>query len=159
MTNVNCDFSLWKEIFSGVPQGSILGPLLFNIYINDIFFFVDEALQIDYADDTELYSVEKNTSLTNLFLRKILCIYRNGSMIIINPGKYYYMTFGLNTAKNEFVLEDGTTVPSAERHVVLEITIDSRLTFYSHLKQLWKKVANELNALTRIAPYISYKQR
>ena len=79
--------------------------------------------------------------------------------MVLNPRKYYYMTFGLSTAKNDFVLEDGTIVPSAERHVVLEITIDSRLTFYSHLKQLWKKVANELNALTRIAPYISYKQR
>ena len=61
--------------------------------------------------------------------------------------------------QNESVLEDGTIVPSAEEHVVLGITIDSRLTFYSHLKQLCKNVANKLNALTRIAPYLSYIQR
>ena len=75
----------------------------------------------------------------------------------LNPGKCYYMTFGLNTIKNEFFLEDGT-IPSAEEHVVLGITINSRLTFYSHLKQLCKKVANRLNYLTRIAPYLSYNQ-
>ena len=46
-------------------------------------FFVDEALLSYYADDTALYSVKKPTSLTNIYLRKILYIYRNGSMIII----------------------------------------------------------------------------
>ena len=79
--------------------------------------------------------------------------------MVFNPGKCYYMTFALNTNENEFVFEDGTTVLSAEEHVVLGITIDSRLTFYSHLKQLYKKVANKLNALTKIAPYLSYNQR
>ena len=69
------------------------------------------------------------------------------------------MTFGLNTTKNEFVLEGGKIVPSAEEHVVLGITIDSRLTFYSRLKQLCKKAANKLSALTRIVPYLSYNQR
>ena len=78
--------------------------------------------------------------------------------MVLNPGKCYYMTSDLNTTKNEFVLEDGTIVPSAEAHVVLGITIDSRLTFCSHVKQLGKKVANKLNALTRIAPYLSYNQ-
>ena len=61
--------------------------------------------------------------------------------------------------QNEFVLEDGTIVPSAEQHEVLGRTIDSRIAFYSHLKQLCKKVANKLNALTRIATYLSYNQR
>ena len=58
-TNVNCDFSLWKGIFSGVLQ-SILGLLLLNICIVDIFFFVDEAFISDNADDIVLYSVQKN---------------------------------------------------------------------------------------------------
>ena len=58
-TNVNCDCSLLKEIFSGVSEGSILNPLSFNIYINDIFLFVDEAFLSNNADDTALYSIQK----------------------------------------------------------------------------------------------------
>ena len=56
------------------------------------------------------------------------------SYMVLNPGKCYYMTFGLNNTKNEFVLEHFTIVPSAKEHV--GITINSRLTFFSHLKQL-----------------------
>ena len=79
----------------------------------------------------------------------------HNNYMVLNPEKCYYMTFGLNTTKNKFVLEDGTIVPFTEEHAVLGTTIDSRLTFYSHLKQICKKVANKLNALTRIAPYLS----
>ena len=63
-----------------------------------------------------------------------------------------------NTTKNKFVLDDGIIVPSGEEHIVSGITIDSRLTFYSHFKQSWKKVANNLNNLTRIGPYINHNQ-
>ena len=54
--------------------------------------------------------------------------------MVLNPGKCYYMTFGLNTTKNEFVSKGGTIFPFAEKHVVLGITIYSRLNFYSYLK-------------------------
>ena len=63
--------------------------------------------------------------------------------MVLNTGKCYYMAFGLNTTKNEFVLEDGTIAPSPEEHVVLGIIINSRLTFYSHSKQLCEKVGNK----------------
>ena len=75
--------------------------------------------------------------------------------MFLNPGKCCYMTFGSKFSNNnDLLLEDDTTIPSAEEHVVLGITIDSHLNFYSHLKQLCKKVANKLNALTRIALHL-----
>ena len=52
---INGSFSSWQESMKGVSQGSALGPLLFNVFINDIFLLVEETETCNYADDTTIY--------------------------------------------------------------------------------------------------------
>ena len=59
---VNDAYSSWKDIFYGVPQGSILGPLLFNIHLCDLFYFLEDLDIASYADDAAIYTVSQKKS-------------------------------------------------------------------------------------------------
>ena len=59
---VNDAYSLWKDIFYVVPQGSILGPLLFNIDLCDLFYFLEDLHIASYADDTTIYAENEKKS-------------------------------------------------------------------------------------------------
>ena len=53
-------FSSYLEILRNVPKGSILGPILFNLFINDLIFFIKKAKVCNFADDTTIYSCSLN---------------------------------------------------------------------------------------------------
>ena len=71
-------FSLWKDIFAGVPQGSLLDAFLFNIYINDKFIFVHAAFLGNYADNTTLYSIQNNPKTNQTILNYNFTTLQNG---------------------------------------------------------------------------------
>ena len=54
-TKINSAYSCWEEIIFGVPQGSILGPLLFNIFLCDLFYMMSDTDFASYADDNTPY--------------------------------------------------------------------------------------------------------
>ena len=56
----NETFSCWKDAEYGVPQGSILGPLLFNIHLCDLFYILEDLDIASYADDTTIYTIKGN---------------------------------------------------------------------------------------------------
>ena len=77
-TKVGSSYSKWSEICRGIPQGSILGPLLFNIFINDIFFFTEKSEICNLADDNTVYLCGKDLPKIT---EDLICPMRNIKMV------------------------------------------------------------------------------
>ena len=94
---LNGSFSNWRETCTGVPQGSILGPLLFNVYINDLFFMVTDTAICNFADDTTIFATDscldkvlQRLETDALFLSK----WFSENFMKLNEGKCHLLTFG-----------------------------------------------------------------
>ena len=96
---IGSTFNSYLEILGGVPQGSIPGPILFNLFINDLIFFIQETGVCNFADDITIYSCSPYFEETALKLSNdthlILNWFRINSMVA-NPGKFQIMFLGSN---------------------------------------------------------------
>ena len=147
-----------SEILFGVPQGSILGPLLFNIFTCDMFYSLEDFDIAKYADDSAPYCAGKSAEFVVNNLEQsstILFEWLSNNYMKVNNGKTHLLLSGNSRATTTI---DNSYIESKDEQVLLGITIDSNLTFESHINSICQKASQKLNALARIAPYMNIQK-
>ena len=152
-------YSTWIGIIYGVPQGSVLGPLLFNNYINDIFFS-EEFQMANFADDCTPYDFGNNTDevLNKLEEQSILLIeWYKYNYQKPNPEKWHLI---LNErGSNSYRNINGKYIFNSENEKILGVYFDNTLNFDYHIDKLCKKASQNLHALARVSVFMSCRQK
>ena len=156
---VNDRYSLWSEILFGVPQGSILRPLLINIFICHMFYLLEDSDIANYANDSTPYCAGKSAEFLVNSLEQssaILFEWLNNNYIKVNTGKSHLLLSGNSRATATI---DNSYIESEDEQVLLGITIDSTLTFENCINNVCKRASQKLNTLARIVPYMNTQKR
>ena len=154
---INGQESSWENILAGVPQGSILGPLLFLIYINDLPINIESDVKI-FADDTSLFSKVNNPISSETVLNRDMeriNTWANQWKMYFNPdvtkqAVEVYFSRKISSTTPPPVLFNGTPVSGEPTQKHLGLYLDQKLSFTYHLSEKISKVNKIIGMITRL---------
>ena len=160
-TRIGNSFSDRFEVIFGVPQGSILRPLLFHVFLTDLFLVSKDVDIANFADDNTPFTAANNIDdLTDSLEKASSSLFKwfKDNLFKGIPDKCHLLLVSANekTKANigEFAIEN------SDCEKLLGVKTDNKLTFDCHVSDICKKANRKINALARIAPFINkYKQK
>ena len=158
--NINTTFSSWTQLLQGVPQGSVFGPILFNIYINDIFFALKGIDICIFADGITPYICESNLksvleTLEHNFELAIAWFEMN--YMELNADKCHLLVSG-NTNGQKWAKLDRDIAWESNDVKLLGITLNNKLKFDKHVSNICSKANRKLSAIIRVAKFFPFKK-
>ena len=161
INNINSDF---LNVVSGVPQESIVGPILFNCFFSDFFYLIETANAHNFTDDNTLSAFANNIkNLIHLLESEcsVAIKWFKDNKMIVNPGKFQAII--LDKKKNNHTQEiikigkNDVKVKSSVKF--LGVQIDSELNFNLHIANICRSAANQLNALIRLKHFLGFQEK
>ena len=162
---INNNISNFLILLSGVPQGSILGPIMFNLFINDIIFFMTKSDLHNYADDNTIAAYENSIkSLINTLESEsdIAIKWFEENEMIVNPDKFQAIIINkhgnLDQASYKLTFKN-YEITSKNKVTLLGIDIDDHLKFSNHIHTLTRKAAGQLNYIISKKRFLNQKEK
>ena len=155
--------SEWTELFKGVPQGSILGPLIFNIFLNDIFYFVSKGDLYNYADDNCISVSHQNIDVLSKQLEnetRVMVEWFAENSMKVNAEKFQglILTGRRNNTDVQVSLGD-VDIAFVQKIDVLGVCIDGKLNSNEHVRRICSKASAQISALQRLTGLVDYPSK
>ena len=159
---INNILSEFNKVISGAPQGSIVGPILFNCFFNDFYYSIKNANVHNIADDNTLTIFAQNVGTLISILEsesKIAIDWFETNKMIVNLGKFQSIL--IDKKKQDHTIETfeiGDKVIEASPSVkLLAVQIDDKLNFSLHTTNIFRSAANQLNVSIRLKQFLSFE--